>query len=80
MTSRYKLDNCWTLKCHASTIWHLPALFPFRRLRWVPQGCACVQVVAACTAVTALCNAPLWPLCIDVAVLTALNSGMLALT
>ena len=34
-----------------------------------------VQVVAACVALTALCDAPVLPLCIDVAALTALDAG-----
>ena len=37
-----------------------------------------VQVVAACTIVTALCHTPLWPLSIDVAALTAIDAGGLS--
>ena len=34
-----------------------------------------MQVIAACVALTALCDAPVLPLCIDVAALTALDAG-----
>lgn len=37
-----------------------------------------MQVVAACTIVTALCHSPLRPLSIDVAALTALDAGVLS--
>ena len=37
-----------------------------------------MQVVAACTVVTALCHSSLWPLSIDVAALTALDAGVLS--
>jgi hypothetical protein len=34
-----------------------------------------MQVVAACVSLTALCNAAVLPLCIDVAALTAIDAG-----